>query len=102
MVVGMTLQNPPTWEYAQLALEREPKPGGDWPIRAFLHLELQGAVEITYTDTVALINDLGRQGWELLGPPEVVNVAAVHTDSGGLHRQRAYWVERRFWLKRNR
>jgi hypothetical protein len=43
--------------------------------------------------TLKYINEIGRDGWELLGPPWTQNVVTRDTDSGGNWRDRAYWVE---------
>jgi hypothetical protein len=90
------------WEYLQLAISREPSPG-QWPISSWLHRgQGRDPEEVKGTDPATLLNELGRDGWELVGPPEVLSVISTHVDSGDTSREREHWVERRFWLKRRR
>jgi hypothetical protein len=90
-----------SWEYAQLLVNREPSPSPDfWPISMQLFTGDGQTVPVDGDNPVVALNGLGRDGWELVGPPEVLSVVASHIDSGGQARDRAYWVERRFWLKR--
>lgn len=92
-----------TWEYAQVVQSREPAPVKGWPIAAVLHLGGGDEIALDDADNVMrALDSLGQDGWELVGPPEVFSVVATHVDSGGGQRDRAYWVERRFWLKRQR
>ena len=51
-------------------------------------------------DEVVALCKLGGLGWELVGPPHVLSAVATHVDSGGFGRDRAYWVEKNYWLKR--
>lgn len=48
-------------------------------------------------DALAVLNSLGAQGWELIGSPEMQN--EVDRPDDGTY-DRAYWVDRTFWLKR--
>lgn len=96
----MPLAARPTWEYAEILVVREPTPRSEWPITATVYYGDGRATSVDGDNPVVILNDLGRDGWELVGPPEVLNVVAAHVDSGGLSRDRAYWVERRFWLRR--
>lgn len=97
----MSLVTRPVWEYGQLVVVREPSPD-DWPVTATFYDGDGQSVPLDGSDPVAMLNKLGTDGWELVGAPEVFSVVATHTDSGGGRRDRAYWVERRFWLKRRR
>jgi hypothetical protein len=89
------------WEYAVLVVLREPTPDGPWPISATLFQGDGSDVTIEDPSNLArVLGGLGRDGWELVGAPEVASVVATHHDSGGRQRDRGYWVERRFWFKR--
>jgi hypothetical protein len=89
------------WEYAQLKLTRDP--GSDINI-VYGYLGLPD--ETTWTElgalknTLTTLNDLGKKGWALLGPPSDVNSVFSYKAGNETWHDRAYWVERDFWLKR--
>jgi hypothetical protein len=95
----------PQWEYGQLVLSRRPakNPHDEWPVRSAFHAgKASDPQQLDGADPLQLLNRLGRDGWELVGPPDVANTVTTFVDLAGATRERVDWLERRFWLKRLR
>jgi hypothetical protein len=90
-----------TWEYAQLHLSYDPG-AADASIYGWLALpdddewQKLGKVE----KLRALINRLGSEGWEMVGGPSSQNSVFTYQAGNDTWHDRAYWVERDFWFKR--
>ncbi len=46
------------------------------------------------------LNKLGGYGWELVGPPNDLNAVFTYKAANDTWHDRACWVQRDFWLKR--
>ena len=88
------------WEYARLKLTCDPGVG----ITVYGYLGLPdtsswkelGVIE----SQTQLINSLGQEGWELVGSPTDLNAVYTYKAGNDTWHDRAYFVEREFWLKR--
>jgi len=49
-----------------------------------------------------VIATLGSEGWELVGPPTSLNAVFTYRASNDTWHDRAYWVQREFWFKREK
>jgi hypothetical protein len=89
------------WEYSHLVLTCDP---GKDPTEARGYLALPDATAWKELGLVAnitaLLNELGRDGWELVGAPSDLNAVYSYQAANSTWHDRAYFVERRFWLKR--
>lgn len=89
------------WEYARLKLTCDP--GKDITVY-YGYLALPGSAswkELGVVESIInAINDLGREGWELVGPPNDLNSVFTYKAGNDTWHDRAYFVERDFWLKR--
>jgi hypothetical protein len=89
------------WEYARLTLTCDP--GVDTNV-VHGYLGLPGTtswMELGVIESQTnVINDLGREGWELVGPPNDVNSVYTYKSGNETWHDRASFVERNFWLKR--
>lgn len=89
------------WEYAQLRLTRDPG-AEEMPISAWLALpgdtEWQELGKVTGSSQI--VSRLGSEGWEMLGNPISQNSVFTYKASNETWHDRAYWVERDFWFKR--
>jgi hypothetical protein len=89
------------WEYARLQLTCDP---GNNPSEIRGLLGLPGTT--TWKDlgilnsVTATLNNLGSEGWELLGPPSDLNAVYTYKAANETWHDRAYFVERNFWFKR--
>ena len=91
------------WEYGQLVFTREPpkNPNDPWLVQCvFYQGKGTDGIPLKGDDPVKVLNDFGRDEWELVGSPETASIIGTYTDAAGSSRDRAVWVERRFWLKR--
>jgi hypothetical protein len=89
------------WEYARFKLIRDPA-YADAPTYGYLALPGDAnwkELGVVVNTTLAL-NDLGKQGWELVGPPNDLNTVFTYKASNDTYHDRAHFVERDFWLKR--
>ncbi|WP_433222268.1 hypothetical protein ACQP00_23005 [Dactylosporangium sp. CS-047395] len=90
-----------TWEYARLQLTCDP---GKNPYEFHGLLGLPGTTswhDLGILDSVtATLNDLGSEGWELVGTPSDLNAVYTYQAANETYHDRAYTVERCFWFKR--
>jgi hypothetical protein len=90
------------WEYALLRFTRDP--GND--VMSFHGwLFTPGADDWKQLNDEKLshtkeVNRLGAEGWELIGPPISQDSVFTYKAANGTWHDRAYWVERDFWFKR--
>lgn len=89
------------WEYAQLVLQRDP---GDDVSAIYGFLRRTGDDEWVrlglVTDTLSVLSGLGQAGWELVGSPVDVNAVFAYQAGNDSMHDRAYFLERGFWFKR--
>jgi hypothetical protein len=87
------------WEYMQIVVNRDP--GQDkWPVTLGYFQGAGEFVPLPTDDIGEVLDSFGLEGWELVGPPETQHAVAGTPSFGGAFIDRAFWVERRFWLKR--
>jgi hypothetical protein len=79
------------WEYRQIHLERFHD-----GVEAHLYDETGEHSILSQQDSVALLNDMGWEGWELV---HIETFNGVFRDDRGWNVM-ANWVDRRFWFKR--
>jgi hypothetical protein len=48
----------------------------------------------------AVLNELGADGWELVGPPTTANGVFTYKASTDVYHDKAVWMEQTFWFKR--
>jgi len=68
-------------------------------------LQLPGEAEWKSYDSDGFwraVNDLGAEGWELVGPPTVANAVFTYKAATGVFHDKANWVEMTYWFKRRR
>lgn len=89
-----------TWQYARLQLNRDP--GNSMEATGFLLLPGDGDWrELGVVQSLfGLVTDLGRDGWEMVGMPLDVNSVFTYQAANATWHDRAYFVEREFWFKR--
>lgn len=88
------------WEYAVVRCYRDPGESTG-VVKSWFYGPGQTAwAELDGSNTCALLNTYGTEGWELMGPPETQNAVFTYHASNDTWHDRAYWVERTFWLKR--
>ena len=85
------------WEYAVLLYTKDPAHAQN-PVRAWL--TLPGKEQEEVTDHKGLVNELGSEGWEMVGPPDMLNAVFTYHASNDTWHDRAYWVEAWFYFKR--
>jgi hypothetical protein len=90
-----------TWEHTQLRLTCDPGADG-MPIYGWLahptdtKWQELGKIE----SVVPLINQLGAEGWEMVGSPVSQSAVFTYKAANETWHDRAYWVVRDFWFKR--
>ena len=96
-----------SWEYITLIAWREVQfnrddvkysllsPDADEP----RNLEVPGVDGSNFVD---LLNNLGSQGWELVGPPEEVKVAMTYKNERDHFMNYADWARKTYIFKRGR
>jgi hypothetical protein len=90
------------WEYATITLTRDPGEA-DWTPNIWLWLP--GATEaqkITDVDFFTTLNALGSDGWEMVGMPSTQDAVFTYKAANDTWHDRAYWVEKVYWLKREK
>jgi hypothetical protein len=92
------------WEYMWIRLSRdvqfEPDEIQYWifePESEPREIEVPGEDGSSFTD---LLNKLGSQGWELVGPPIEVKVAMTYANSKGHYMNYADWTRQSYLFKR--
>lgn len=91
-----------TWEYLSLIQKRHPM--DDWAIT--ISVTGPGGVDeddIRGVRLVDVMNRLGSDGWEVIGPPHVSNLISaeeVPLPSGPAPLDSVMWLMRQFWFKR--
>jgi kumamolisin len=92
------------FEYAQLSLERDPDrrgSDGEWLATAYWRQGDSstpvGSSEDGVINIVALLDQYGADGWELVGPPEVQTYLGA---SGQQQMEPGDWLTKRFWMRR--
>jgi hypothetical protein len=94
-----------TWEYARVRVRRDPgratPPGAPAaPLDVARQLPGEDAFSPVDRGQFATLNDMGSQGWELIGPPIVLNAVYGFQSRDGDNHDRASWVEKEFIFKR--
>jgi hypothetical protein len=84
------------WEYGVLRVSRDTRVDLSAVEVVFIPPHGQ-AIPTPTSDVVRELNRLGAEGWEITGL-EIYN-GVFHS---GLVQSKANWIERKFWLKRNR
>lgn len=101
------------FKYASLTMQRVVTELDDhdlWPIKYTLFEGGHPGVEPTpESGLIGLLDQLGSQGWELLGAPEVYSYAYPMKNKGkknpgavaeDFYNTSSDWVSRRFWFRR--
>lgn len=89
------------WENAVLHCARS-KVGDEWRFSATLYApeesKLRSQVDVrAEAEIVLLLNELGAEGWEVVGVDNFNSVFG-YENIGGVGK--AVWVDRHFWLRR--
>jgi hypothetical protein len=91
------------WEYAQLRLTCDP---GAQAIPMYGWLAVGDNTVWQELGQLAsampVIARLGSEGWELIGPPASLNAVFTYRAANDTWHDRAYWVQREFWFKREK
>ena len=89
------------WEYAQLRFTCDPGVDG-LPIYGWLTYPPDTKwKELGKIESVgSLMNRLGKEGWEMVGTPVSQNAVFSYKAANETWHDRAYWVTRDFWFKR--
>jgi hypothetical protein len=89
------------WEYARLYMSRDPQ--SKEPTRMWLRLpsDTEGRKREA-SEFWALFDELGADGWELVGPPTVANGVFTYKAATDVWHDRSLWLERTYWFKRQR
>ncbi len=91
----------PKWEYAQARFTRDP---GSETMQIYGWLALPG--DTAWRELGKLggpleaVNQLGSDGWEMVGSPVSQDSVFTYKAANSTWHDRAYWVERDFWFKR--
>ncbi|HEX5929985.1 MAG TPA: hypothetical protein VFY48_11405 [Solirubrobacterales bacterium] len=91
----------PTWEYARIYLSRDPQSQDPVPV----WLQLPGDKEWTKREEDkfwALVEELGADGWELVGPPTVQHGVFTYKAATDVWHDRSLWLEQTYLFKRRR
>ena len=89
------------WEYAQLHMIRDPQAEKPVPV----WLRFPGDTEWRKRgndDFLGLLNELGGEGWEMVGPPSVANGVFTYKAATDVWHDRAIWIEMTHTFKRPR
>ena len=89
------------WEYAVLALTCDPGVATD---KFYGHMKFPGDAKYrelgVIEDVLQKINSMGREGWELVGPPTYLNSVFTYQAGNGTWHDRAYPIETKYHFKR--
>jgi hypothetical protein len=89
------------WEYARLFTSRDPQDKGSTK----LWLQLPRETEWQERESEkfwSLLDELGADGWELVGSPVVANGVFTYKASTGVWHDKSVWMEQNYLLKRPR
>jgi len=78
---------------------RDPATKG-WPITVTIMHASGESEQQEALNLIGVMNQLGDEGWELVGAPETQHAVVDMRSHDGGYRETARWVHRRFWLKR--
>lgn len=92
------------FEYALVRQSRDPQKTDDPRVdlavpgdTQFKQMKIPGSDGAHFLD---FLNRMGVDGWELIGPPSVRNVAMTYKNDQDHWMDFADWSQRDFWLKR--
>ena len=89
------------WEYARINTRRDPQDKDS--IKLWVQRTGEGKWEEQESNEFwQLLDDLGAEGWELVGSPEVANGVFTYKASTGVWHDKSVWLEKTYLLKRPR
>jgi hypothetical protein len=89
------------WEYARLYASRDPQDKES--TRTWLQLPKDTKwVEKETEEFWSLLDELGADGWELLGPPTSEKGVFTYKAATDVWHDRSLWIELTYWFKRER